>query len=512
MPGVYEAVPALRPRRSAFNLSYSKSFSCDLGQLIPVMCDEVVPGDKFQIGCECVVRFQPMVTPVLHEVNVFVHYFFVPYRLLDSDWESFITGGEDGEDASTMDRWTPTGGNVTNDDGTTLADNAVGSLWDYFGFPTGIVPTGATPLAFPRRAYNRVWNEYYRDENVQTEISEDSTVVKNRAWEKDFFTSALPWQQRGTAPALPISGSIPTLFPTASFVATAAASAVTVSSAADARLFGANAQGAANIEGALETGTVNLAGATTFDVADLRLAFQIQKWMERNARGGARYTEFLKNHFGVAPRDERLNRAEYIGGTRMPVIVSEVLQTSESNTTPQGTMAGHALSASADRCGSYYAQEFGVIIGIMSIMPKPAYFQGINRQWLRTTRYDFYSPEWANLSEQAVIRAELYANAVSNDNNTVFGYQGRYNEMRSKQNMVCGLMRPGVASSLGDYWNIVREFASYPELNETFIRCVPRKEWLAVDNEPACLVHFANRIKAVRPLPIEATPGLIDHS
>lgn len=514
MPGVYEGVLALRPRRSAFNLSYSKSFSCDLGQLIPVMCDEVVPGDTFTIGAEAVVRFQPMVTPVLHEVNCFVHYFFVPMRLIEEGWESFITGGEDGDDASSMTRWTPTGGNVTNDDGNVVADNGVGSLWDFLGFPTGVIPTGATPLAAPKMAYNLVWNQYYRDETAQTEIALTSNVVKNRAWEKDFFTSALPWQQRGTAPALPISGTIATLWPSAAFSGTAAGAAMTVSTAADNILHTTTAQAAANIEAALERGTVDLGGATTFDVADLRLAFQIQKWMERNARGGARYTEWLQSHHGVSPRDERLARAEYIGGTRMPVIVSEVLQTSQSDPagTPQGTMAGHGLGVGRDFCGKYYATEYGIIIGIMSIVPKPAYFQGIPRQWLRSSKYDWYSPEWAHLSEQAVIRAELYANGTSGDNNTVFGYQGRFNELRSKQNMVCSLMRPGVSGSLGDYWNMVREFPSYPELNETFIRCVPRKEWLAVPEEPACLVHFANKIKAVRPLPIEAAPGLIDHS
>lgn len=518
MPSIYEGQRALAPRRSAFNLSYSKQFACDLGQLIPVMCDEVVPGDIFKIGAEVVVRFNPMLTPVLHEINAYVHYFFVPYRLLDTSWEDFITGGVNGTDTYTLPRWTPTGSGVTNDDGTTLNDNAIGSLWDFFGFPTGVIPTGALPLAYVRRAYNRVWNEYYRDETLQTAISEDSTVVKNRAWEKDFFTSALPWQQRGTAPALPLSGTT-----NASFSANAM-TAVTIAAdaylgtlaTADNLLHVGSTTGAgnstkiANAKAGLSDNVVSFAGATTFNVSDLRLAFQIQKWMERNARGGARYTEFLKNHFGVSPRDDRLNRSEYLGGTKMPVQVSEVLQTSEAGTTPQGTMAGHGLVAGADFCASYKVVEYGVIIGIMSIMPKPAYYQGVNRQWLRTTRYDFYSPEWAHLSEQAVIRAEVYANGVSGDNLTVFGYQGRFNEMRSKQNMVCGLMRPGVGN-LGQTWNMVRAFGSAPALNETFIRCVPRKEWLAVTNQPACLVHFANKIKAIRPLPIESDPGLIDH-
>lgn len=513
MPNIYEGQRALAPRRSVFNLSYTKQFACDLGQLIPVMCDEVVPGDHFKIGAEVVVRFNPMLTPVLHEINAFVHYFFVPYRLVDSSWEGFITGGVDGADSYTLPRWTPTGGSVTNDDGTAVNDNAIGSLWDMFGFPTGIVPTGVLPLAYVRRAYNRVWNEYYRDETLQTAISEDSTIIKNRAWEKDFFTSALPWQQRGTAPALPISGSLALAWPSGAVENGAGSTNVGVSNAAQgtsARFYTANANGIQNILDTLARGTANAAGATTFNVADLRLAFSIQKWMERNARGGARYTEFLKNHFGVAPRDDRLNRCEYLGGTKMPVQVSEVLQTSESGTTPQGTMAGHGLVAGSDFCASYKVVEFGCIIGIMSLMPKPAYYQGINRQWLRATRYDFFSPEWAHLSEQAVVRGEVYADGVSGNNLTVFGYQGRFNEMRAKQNMVCGLMRPG-AGNLGQTWNMVRAFSSAPALNETFIRCVPRKEWLAVTNKPACLVHFANKIKAVRPLPIESDPGLIDH-
>jgi hypothetical protein len=517
MPNIYEGQRALAPRRSAFNLSYSKQFACDLGQLIPVMCDEVIPGDIFKIGAEIVVRFNPMLTPVLHEINAFVHYFFVPYRLVDTSWEGFITGGVDGADSYTLPRWTPTGGNVTNDDGTVVADNAIGSLWDMFGFPTGVVPAGVLPMAYVRRAYNRVWNEYYRDETLQTAISEDSTIVKNRAWEKDFFTSALPWQQRGTAPALPVtlSGTLSVAAVNADIVVRSSGGANRTLVATNP-LIAVNAASAWDVTGNLRWVTPSMsvdasgATATTFNIADLRLAFSIQKWMERNARGGARYTEFLRNHFGVAPRDDRLNRCEYLGGTKLPVMVSEVLQTSEAGTTPQGTMAGHGLVAGADFCASYKVQEFGIIIGIMSIMPKPAYYQGVNRQWLRITRYDFFMPEFAHLSEQAVVRGEIYADASSPNNLTIFGYQGRHNEMRSKQNMVCGLMRPG-AGNLGQTWNMVRAFGAAPALNETFIRCVPRKEWLAVTNKPACLVHFANKIKAIRPLPIESDPGLIDH-
>jgi hypothetical protein len=539
MANLYNDVRALKPGRSAFNLSYDKKLTCDFGQLIPILCEEVVPGDKFKIGVEAVVRMMPMIAPILHEVNVYFHYFFVPTRLIWTAWETFITGGVLGTDATALPTWIPTHGDVVNQDGTTVKDNGVHSLWDYMGFPVtdaGIEPAGAYPLSFPRRAYNLVYNEYFRDETQVTAIVEDSSIVLQRAWEKDYFTSALPWQQRGTAPALPISGTSAAIWP-ANFNAAAAAGtaltwpAVDTTGGSVAPIMSVtypnkpyNATAKASLEGgtvaahnavvlktSLDNNTVNLGAATTFNVADLRLAFQIQKWMERNARGGARYTEFLKNHYGVSPNDARLNRPEYIGGTKMPLIVSEVLQTSESGTTPQGTMAGHGLSAGRDFCASYYAEEFGIIIGLMSIMPRSAYHQGINRQWLKTTRYDYYSPEWAHLSEQAITRAELYASDVLAENQTIFGYQGRYNEMRSKQAMTCGLMHYGVTGSLKQ-WHIARQFASAPALNAAFIHCIPRKDYLAVPAQPTCLVNIANVVTAIRPLPIEADPGLIDHS
>lgn len=505
MPGIYDQVRTLRPGRSAFNLSYEKKLTCDLGQLIPIMADEVIPGDTWKIGVEAVVRMMPMVAPILHEINIYFHYYFVPYRLLDANWENFITGGVDGQDAHTMPRWQPTGGNITNDNGDIVADNGVGSLWDYFGFPVGVIPDGAYPLAWPRLAYNLVYNQYYRDETLQTEILMSDGIVKQRSWHKDFFTSAMPWQQRGVAPALPvtITGSSKALWP--DFLGGGNTNFVFHTPAA-------NVPADAGTKAALELNTVSLASAsaTTFNVSDLRLAFQIQKWMERNARGGARYVEWLQNHFGVFPRDDRLQRAEYIGGTKMPVIMSEVLQTSQTGTTPQGNMAGHGLGAGRDFCASYSAKEFGIIIGIMSLMPTAVYQQGINRQWLRTTRYDYYSPEFAHLSEQAVQRCELYASNSSASNTTIFGYQGRHNELRSKQSMCCGLMRSGVSGSLA-FWHLARNFASAPALNSSFVMCIPRKDYLAVPSQPACIVNIANVIKAIRPLPIESDPGLIDH-
>ena len=193
MPKIFSEVKQANPGKSVFDLSYSKLFTCDMGQLIPVVCDEMVPGDTFDMGAEIIVRFQPLVAPILHPINVYVHSFFVPYRLLWDQWEDFITRGVTGDLEPVIPRWTPT-------------NTAMGSLWDYMGFPTGVTPTGALPLDFVRRAYNLVYNEYYRDETLIAEVAETNESILRRAWAKDYFTSALPWQQRGTAPSLPISG------------------------------------------------------------------------------------------------------------------------------------------------------------------------------------------------------------------------------------------------------------------------------------------------------------------
>ena len=214
----------------------------------------------------------------------------------------------------------------------------------------------------------------------------------------------------------------------------------------------------------LNNNTINLSSATTFNVADLRLAFQIQKFLERNARAGARYTEFLRSHFGVSPRDERLQRPEYIGGSKAPVIISEVLQTGSSDaTSPQGNMSGHGIAVNSQFCGKYRASEFGVIIGMLSVMPRTMYQTGHDRQWLRRTKYDFYFPEFANLSEQAILNAEVYCSANDATDKSIFGYQGRYDEMRTKRNQVCGQMR-----DVFDYWHLGRQFTTTPGLNSSF--------------------------------------------
>lgn len=556
---VFQAVGGLKPRRTAFNLSYDKTFTCELGKLIPVMCDEVVPGDFFNISNAFHVRFMPIVAPLMHSMSVYVHYYFVPYRLLwggivpktgkeyngvpveTGSWEQFITGGVDGrtgfptnDPAMPPPVWVPTTVDVTQPHG----------LWDYLGFPMGqgITHINNAPLDFPRRAYNFIYNEYYRDQSLTNAVPWTNSTILNRAWRKDYFTSALPFLQRGVAPAMPFtlqSGGTPddTVLVRTVLGATGviADTALQIDPNGQAVNTAGNQVGKTlrHPSGNQLTNNAQLAIKTTdfrtssFDVSDLRLAFQIQKWLERNARAGARYVEFLRAHFGVFPRDDRLQRPEYIGGTYEPVQIGEVPQTSTSQTGgllddiqgKQGNIASTAQANSQQHATKYHVKEFGLIMGIMSIMPKATYYQGINRQWLRRTKYDYFFPEFANLSEQEIFRGEIYMTSDGVLPRQVFGFQGRYDEMRYKPSMVAGLLRPNMGDLYFSAMSLVRDLSeeglspeqSTFELSGSFITCNPSKRYLAVPSEPTCVCTFANVIKAYRPMPFLAEPGLIDH-
>lgn len=596
MANHFNKVAGFKPRRNAFDLSYRKNFTCDMGQLIPVLCEEVVPGDTFHVGNELLIRMQPMNAPVMHEIRATVHYFFVPNRIIYPElpvppdlpystgtlnyWEAFISQGQLGGDqplALTLPRKTSDllGGVMQ-----------IGTLWDYFGFPVP-GPTQALdlahmamPLDIPWRAYNMVYNEYYRDENLQDKVSLQNNIVLRRNWRKDYFTSSLPFRQKGQAPALPVNVSINNLVDYLPYLS--ATNAVTSPNVPKIKINLSNNQlggDQRSVTGGIVSGTSAIANflqypqtptnsttdptrllyldpndvlraasghnipgdtpvigglkvtsnadATTFNVSDLRLAFQTQKWLERNARAGTRYTEFLRSHFGVSPTDARLDRPEYIGGTKQPVIISEVLQTAgnttrENEATPIASMYGHGLSATSGYAGKYNVQEYGTIIGLLSVMPKPTYQQGINRQWLRRLPTDFYFPEFAHLSEQAIYNTEIFTRfGVDGEPGEVgiFGYTGQYDEMRVKHDIVCSEMRklwyqPGVDTPnlMLSYWNMARYFQEPPNLNSEFITCVPRKDIFQTDElVPGLIVNIQNNIKAIRPMPSVAEPGLVDH-
>ena len=481
---------------------------CDMGQLIPVMCDECIPGDVWKMGNQAIVRANPLVSPFLHHVDLVTHTFFVPYRLLWDGFEDYITSGEDGTDSSTIPTWDPTPYTPADPGPYAANGNGVGSLWDYLGFPVEIDPEGARPVIFSQYAYNLIWNEFYRDENLQDEVLLTNEDILLSNWEKDYFTSALTSTQKGTMPSLPISGTTSAEWDSSDFVQSNASTDTgfnTVSS--DSRLWtGANATAFANAQSFFNANEVDLSVATSFDMSDLRLAIKIQIWMERNNRAGNRYTEFLKAHFGISPRDDRLQRPEYIGGSRSPIIISEVLQTSSTDvTSPQGNLAGHGMGVNKSFTGTYRVKEFGCMMTIAKLIPKAAYQQGVNRQWIKETRYDFYFPEFANISEQAILNAEIFAK--DNDsayNQTVFGYQGRYDEHRQKMNMVVSQMRDEF-----DHWHLARQWTagSPPTMNSDFLQCVPSKRVFATPSEPGFIVQFGNQNHVFRPMPRIAEPS-----
>jgi hypothetical protein len=494
---VFQSVQGLKPGRSVFDLSWEKKFTCDMGELIPVMHDNVVPGDVFDIGYEHLVRCQPMAAPIMHPVYITCHYFFVPWRALCTymekehektfDFETFATGDEDGDDSQTVPTW-----DVTT--------NTVGSLWDLLGYPIGIDNANARPVEFKHWSYGWIWNEYYRDFNIDTAVDpDDQETLLTARWEKDYFTSCLPWQQRGTAPVLSEDLSLDF-----SDTVSGTPSGTTVNIDTGADTLGTTG-GAANTDllNALNKADID---STGFDTADLRLSISIQRFMELSARTGARYTEHLNAFFGVSPRDDRLQRPEYIGGYKDWLVVSEVLQTAATDTntssqTPQGTMVGHGISVGSGHICKYRATEYGHIIALFCIRPKTLYHQGIDRQDLFSTRYELYNPMFAGLAEQEVLTRELYCDGANEL--TVFGYQGKYDEYRYRPSRVCGDFHADY-----DQWHMCRQFGSQPQLNSTFLACSPRDDWKASSAEDGFLVTYGNRIRAIRPMPFRATPGI----
>ena len=576
----FQKVKTLKPSRSLFDLSHEVLLTADMFKLYPICAMEMSPGDTFHIANQSVTRLQPLNAPVMSRIEQCTHYFFVPYRILDENWTEFITGGVEGEFGGTrrsdshvdsdgildepsevapvLPRWVPSDGK-----------NGVGSLWDYFGLPVNVDPKGAYPLDYLRRAYNLIWNEFYRDENLQEEVGLDNEDILYRSWKKDYFTSALLSQQRGVAPAMPISGTVDvfgdqetvpltgfTVLNSSSYswsiTATVeipkegtnfnAPSTINVSytyhygvsgtgtGIADATLLSVSSVDANHVKviyqipynysagNDLVSVTVNGSpvlgyypitlgdfGEVGFQVKDLRQAFQIQKWLELANRGGVRYTEFLRAFFGVSPRDDRLQRPEYIGGSRSPIVISEVLQTSstENEPTPQGYLAGHGLGAERTYIGSYSAQEYGVLIGLMSYVTPPVYTQGINRMWLRRSKYDFLFPQFTHLSEQAIEGAEIFATGTESENRKVWGFNEVYDELRAMTSKVVGKMR-----TTFEYWHLARKFENKPALNSDFISGKDvSKRIFAVQSEEGIICHYANIIRAVRPLPKYGTPG-----
>lgn len=558
MKHAFSMIPRSSIQRSFFDRSSNYKTTMNSGSLVPIFCDEVLPSDTFKFDMSAFARLTTQVVPTMSNVYMSFQFFFVPYRLVWEHWNNFM--GEQDNPSDSTDFLVP-----QIERNLTTADN--GTIWDYFGLPT----SGGTQKfsALPFRAYNLIWNDWYRDENLQTSVdvplgdTDEGTAyaLLPRGKRHDYFTSCLPWAQKSTdgwLPTISVGGYAPVYGDGFAFKLTDKPGDLSSSNRAmTAFLSGENATSTGSftakfsppilltnnpVVGNASTGTMlpwnnyesylgvptkeqiaasattsgllaDLTSTTGISINDLRTAFQMQRLKERDARGGTRYTEILRAHFGVVSPDSRLQRPEYLGGGEIPLIVSSVPQTSASDaTTPQGNLAAYSVFSSGSSCRwTKSFVEHGVVIGLCSVRADLDYQQGLNRMWSRRTRYDFYWPALANLGEQAVLNKEIYADATDGKDDEVFGYQERWSEYRYKPNMITGKLRSNDPQSL-DVWHLAQNFTNRPTLSSDFIKDAPPiKRVLAVTDEPEFVCDFHFNCKCARPMPVYSVPGLIDH-
>lgn len=560
---IFKQIPIRKPKRNIFDLSFDNLLTVNFGELVPVLCKEVLPGDTWQVQSSTLIRFAPMLAPIMHRVNCYIHYFFVPNRLVWSEWEDFITGGPDGQSSPNLPFVELTFGDATSKYFRSK------SLWDYLGLPTftndtdeanwadQFISEGGRINALPFAAYAKIWNDFYRDQNLQEEIDIKTIIdagsidptdqmdvellkLRKRAWEKDYFTSALPWPQRGGDVHLPLTGDAEVtgdvLLDTdhvqeealaRPFLISPQGSLSSVRSERIMRVQGTSSDGgyfdggttSADDSGPLVIdpnhtlkveGSADLSTVSSATINELRRAMRLQEWLEKNARSGARYIEQIFSHFGVRSSDARLDRAEYLGGGKCPISISEVLQTSETTSeSPLADMAGHGLGTGNSNKFRKFFEEHGYVFGIMSFIPRSSYSGGIPRHFIKKDKFDYAWPEFANLGEQEIHQCELNANSNSNFN--VFGYTPRYAEYKFSLNEFHGDFRNSL-----DFWHLGRKFAvdDTVPLNEDFIAVDQDNDDLnrifAVtdSSESHILVECYNSITVKRTLPKFGVPTL----
>lgn len=562
------------PGYSVHNMSYDYKFTCNPGELIPVYTQEVYPGDSIAYNNAFVVKSLPLTNPSMTDIYAYVHYWYVPYRLLQSHetigvselgdtntFEDYINGIHEGLSIPYIaegDTWKIN--NLVTSEQTTgnfaycrvpaaaSAPNSLFGLVDYLGLGgiagqlSGVTPKPAQFVEqYPIRAYNAIWNTKYRDQNIQcveyaghseSEVKPGSSTrasaygfndgvcvgisllnsnILRRNWVKDYFTSMLPWQQKGTPIALPVtsslySGDITTLQKAGSvFSATQSTSTATVYT---------NTTGSdSSISGRPISVT-----STAFDINDLRLTNSVQKFLESNALSGTTYHQFCVGHFGISPRDETISEPMYLGGSKTPVLITEVTQTSSSDiadSTPQGTITGKAATADKNFIFKERFYEHGIVMGLFSIMPMPVYSGGVNRMWIKTDVYDWYSPEFAHLGEQPIYNQELNILTDSSETNALktIGFQGRWSELRTRQNICTSGFISSIGASTGNYggmadWTVQRSGTNMT-LNSSFIVCKPDMKMFAFPDSKNFIVDFGNQAKMSRPIPALAEALLV---
>lgn len=509
-------------KRSKFNLSNSRNFTCDMGQLVPIGATEVLPGDTVQHATSALVRMSPLLAPVMHPVHVRIHHWFVPYRLvwangIDDSWEAFITGGHDGLDASTF----PT---------ITFNNIALGTLGDYLGV-TPLVASDRAISALWFRAYALIWNNWYADGDLQTQLTIDltggvdtttNTTLQNVAWEKDYFTTSRPWTQKGPAVSLPLGTSaIVRTNPTALVSGVqsemllkktgngaAADASRSLATGATPGNFGQSATTlAVEAGGNLYPSNLyaDLSTATAATINELREALAIQRYEEARARYGSRYTEYLR-YLGVRSSDARLQRPEYLGGGKQVIQFSEVLQTAPTTSgTPNtgiGALLGHGIGATRSNRYRRFFEEHGVILSLMSVLPKTVYVNGTSKHLIKTTKEQYWQKELQHIGQQEVLNRESYSAHTTPDG--VFGYQDRYDEYRRNESTIHGDFRTTL-----NQWHLGRIFASDTALNSTFVSSNPSTRIFQSAAADTLLVMCYHSMQARRMVAREGTSSIL---